>query len=162
MTAADQALEDTESGWTAADNRFFRHLGLLIRARALGASGRGMARFSGIANSTFARVWLPVIDALVSQLGQTGWQSPASVAAALARDPVALSHLGQKARSPSPSRDSEGGRFLAALATLTQLNNRDPNDIISDLDPLQREVARRQAARIAAWLDELVRVEAAP
>jgi hypothetical protein len=132
-----------------------RSLGILIRLRAIGASGRAMARWSGMSKSTFARVWLPTIDALVSQLGQTGWNEPRCVAAALARDPVALSYLGQKERKPRPPLDSESGRFLAALATLTQLTNRDPNDIVGDLDSQQRDMARRQAARIAAWLKHL-------
>src|SRR5262249_837838 len=101
---------------------------------------------------TMGRVWLPVLDALVSQLGQDGWNKPARVMEAMASNPVALSHLGQTERLP---RDSEAARFMSALARLGQLTNYDPNDIVADLGPATRDRAIQLAARVASWLADL-------
>jgi hypothetical protein len=147
-TAADFVLmSDEDRRWAV--------LGLMVRLRAMGCSGRVLAKGFGFSKSTFARVWMPALDSLVSHLGQDGWDSVSKIKDAVASDAVALSHLGQKDRSPRPPRDSEAARLMVALASLGQLINRDPNDIVADMEPEMRDDAIRLAAMLAPWLAQL-------
>jgi hypothetical protein len=137
-------------------DKFCAVVGLMVRLRAMGCSGRTLGKAFGYSTSTFARVWMPVIDRLVSHLGQDGWDNPSKIRDALASDPVALSHLGQSERSGRP-RDSEAARLMSNLASLGQLINRDPNDIVADMEPEMQDEAIRLASMVAPWLAQIAR-----
>ncbi len=48
---------------------------------------------------------------------------------------------------------------MSALASLGQLINRDPNDIVEDMPPEMQEEAIRLAARVAPWLAHIVKAD---
>ena len=132
------------------EDKFCVIVGLIVRFRAMGCSGRALARSFGYSKSTVARVWMPAIDRLAPHLGQDGWQTPSRVKDVLARDDCAVP-FGTKSALSATQRQRGGPVDVRPDGPWT-LINRDPNDVIADMELEMRDEATRLAARVAAWL----------
>jgi hypothetical protein len=138
------------------ERRLWRTIGLVIRMRALGASWRVIAESFGGSKTWWGRQ-APILDGLVSQLGQSGWQNPRRVK-------EALSQLGQDSfarwRQMQEAAPPDGDKALAdGLAALGRLLNYDPVELVDAMTPESRTEARRLAPLVSAWL---AAVEEAP
>jgi hypothetical protein len=127
---------------------------VMVRFRHEGGSHRNIARLFGWSRSAFYRDIAGPLDRVVSQLGQDRAENTRLI-------DEWVSHLGQieigprPKRRPSLPRDSEAVRLMANLASLGQLINRDPRDILADMPPEMQNEAVRLAARVAPWLAQM-------
>jgi hypothetical protein len=130
--------------------QFWCLVGLMVRVRALGGTCRGLAEAFGYSKSAMGRM-LPVVDRLVSHLGQDGWENPSLLKAT-------LSQMGQRTSPPPPrpqtpkQRASEAERLILCLRGLWSMLNRNPNAIMAEMSPAEREEAVRLAEHAAKWL----------
>jgi hypothetical protein len=141
-----------------AELQWFEWLGVVIRVRALGGTLRTLEKAFGGSRSWWGRQ-APIIDDLASQLGQEGFDNPKRIK-------EALSQMGQEtherwrqmngwSRQATPfaaPRDGEAERLMSGLTALERLINRNPNDIVADMEPEMRDKATRLAAMVAPWL----------
>jgi hypothetical protein len=145
---AEMAYLTTLSEDERKEHETFEFTGLVIRLRALGLSWRATAKFFGGSKSWWGRL-APVIDDLVSRVGQDGWQNPKRVK-------EALSQVGQETherqRLMRQFRPADDDALSAGLASLARLLNYDPCELVAAMTPEGRAEAERIAPRVAAWL----------
>ena len=149
MTSDDASLTAAAAA-TGLSRGVFLMLEAMILMRAHGGSIRTIAKVFGWSKSTLARL-MPTLDGVVSQVGQEGAQKGNGVREALSR--LGPGAVERALRPPKLPRESEAARLLSGLASLGRLINRDPAEIVAELDPEQREEAAWLAARVAAWLE---------
>jgi hypothetical protein len=151
-----------------AEYRFLQVLGLMVRLRVLGATLRTLSEFSGWPRSSLGR-FFPVINDLVSQVGQGGRENPKRIKEALSQmgqgtwaDLRRMNGWNRQEAQPAVSDDSadETADILSAgLSSLSRLLNHHPADIVLSMTPERRAEVERLAPLVAEWLGQLTKGE---